>query len=217
MKKTVSIALSCIAALALFGTTANAANLIVNGGFEEPNLSSGWSYFNSASVPGWNGDNIEIWHSESMLGAGQGYGGTQHAELNSHPNQTSPFTINQAFATEVGQTYEISFGYRARTGNSDSSNESFLVGIVNDVNDIGGSEVFKSLVDDHVVGKWYTFTGTFVASSTQSIIYFQSLTSGTLGNFIDEVSVSAVPVPAAVWLFGSALVGLVTFGSRRSR
>ena len=30
-----------------------------------------------------------------------------------------------------------------------------------------------------------------------------------------QLSVSAVPVPAAVWLFGTALIGLVGFGKRR--
>jgi len=30
-------------------------------------------------------------------------------------------------------------------------------------------------------------------------------------------SVNPVPVPAAVWLFGTALVGLVGFGKRKSR
>ena len=32
-----------------------------------------------------------------------------------------------------------------------------------------------------------------------------------------NVSLSAVPVPAAVWLFGTALVGLVGFGKRKSK
>jgi len=30
-----------------------------------------------------------------------------------------------------------------------------------------------------------------------------------------QLTVSAVPVPAAVWLFGSALIGLVGFSKRR--
>jgi hypothetical protein len=30
-----------------------------------------------------------------------------------------------------------------------------------------------------------------------------------------QIAPSAVPVPAAIWLFGSALVGLIGFGKRR--
>lgn len=38
-------------------------------------------------------------------------------------------------------------------------------------------------------------------------------TSG-LGLSIDSITASVVAVPAAVWLFGSALIGLVRFGKR---
>ncbi|MET0053042.1 MAG: VPLPA-CTERM sorting domain-containing protein [Candidatus Thiodiazotropha sp.] len=31
-----------------------------------------------------------------------------------------------------------------------------------------------------------------------------------------DVTVSAVPLPAAAWLFGSALLGFVTYSARRS-
>ena len=33
--------------------------------------------------------------------------------------------------------------------------------------------------------------------------------------WFDNVSVSAVPVPAAVWLFGSGLIGLAGFARRK--
>ncbi len=36
-------------------------------------------------------------------------------------------------------------------------------------------------------------------------------------NFRTYVDVGVVPVPAAVWLFGTALIGLVGFGKRKSR
>jgi len=220
MKKTAFIAISCIAALALFSTTANAANLIVNGGFENPDISTtvgerdsnthtDWNYFNSSSVDGWDGYNIEIWNSANM--GTVGYEGVQHAELNSHP--TGSYNLYQGFATEVGQTYQISFAYMARVNDQ----ESFEVGIVNDTSEFGVSSVFAGTLDDHVTGQWSTFTDTFVATSDLSIIYFKVLTPDTtLGNFIDDVAVSAVPVPAAVWLFASALVGLIGFGRRNN-
>jgi ABC-type antimicrobial peptide transport system permease subunit len=65
----------------------------------------------------------------------------------------------------------------------------------------------------------------FTADDTSATLQFLSLT-GTLsltegwGAALDNVSVLAVnpnpvPVPAAVWLFGTALIGLVGFGKRR--
>ncbi|MEW8337308.1 MAG: hypothetical protein AB2558_00835 [Candidatus Thiodiazotropha sp.] len=41
-------------------------------------------------------------------------------------------------------------------------------------------------------------------------------TSNGFAGAVYDVTVSAVPVPAAVWLFGSALVGFATFSARRS-
>ncbi len=220
MKKTAYTALTCIAALVIFSTTANAANLIVNGGFENPDISTtvgnrdsnthtDWNYFDSMNVAGWDGYNIEIWNSANM--GTVGYEGVQHAELNSHP--TGSYNLYQGFATEVGQTYEISFGYMARVDDQ----ESFEVGIVNDISDFGVSSLFAATLDDHVTGQWSTFTDTFVATSDYSIIYFKALQpETTLGNFIDDVAVSAVPIPAAAWLFASALLGLVGFGRRNN-
>lgn len=40
-------------------------------------------------------------------------------------------------------------------------------------------------------------------------------TGGSYAPYLEISSVSAVPVPAAVWLFGSGLVGLMTVGRRR--
>lgn len=42
--------------------------------------------------------------------------------------------------------------------------------------------------------------------------------SGILVDSIDsyQLKISAVPIPAAIWLFGSALIGMIGFGRRRS-
>lgn len=48
-------------------------------------------------------------------------------------------------------------------------------------------------------------------------IHFRFWETGdnTDGVFLDNIRVTAVPVPAAAWLFGSALLGLVAVGKRR--
>lgn len=151
------------------------ANLIVNGGFEDNNVAAGnWAYFSSASVNGWDGDNIEIWDSFGGVVAPEG---TQHAELNAHPFDGSVFSIFQNFATVVGQTYDVSFFYSARV----NSNEQFSFS--------AGS--LAALLNDHVVGSWKQYTGSFVASSTVSTITFTSYDAGTYGNFLDNVVVTA--------------------------
>lgn len=151
------------------------ANLIVNGGFEDNNVATGnWGYFSSAAVNGWEGDNIEIWDHYAGVVAPEG---NQHAELNAHPFDGSVFSIYQNFATVLGQTYDVSFFYSARA----SVNEqfSFSVGSLN------------AILTDHVVGSWKKYTGSFVASSALSTISFTTYDAGTLGNFLDDVVVTA--------------------------
>jgi len=64
----------------------------------------------------------------------------------------------------------------------------------------------------------YSFTHTATRTLTD-FIFGGVVTEGTF--FIDDVSIqaiqppSAVPVPAAIWLFGTALIGLVGFGKRK--
>lgn len=166
---------SCLGAMVGLLCVGANANLIVNGGFEDNNVAAGnWAYFSSASVNGWDGDNIEIWDSFNGVVAPEG---TQHAELNAHPFDGSVFSIYQNFATVVGQTYDVSFFYSARV----NSNEQFSFS--------AGS--LAALLNDHVVGSWKQFTGSFVASSAVSTIAFTSYDTGTLGNFLDDVVVTA--------------------------
>lgn len=170
-----SIYVVCLSLMASLLSVGANANLIVNGGFEDNNVAAGnWSYFSSAVVNGWNGDNIEIWDSYGGVVAPEG---TQHAELNAHPFDGSVFSIYQNFATVLGQTYDVSFFYSARK----SVNEQFSFSV----------DTLNALLTDHVVGSWTQYTGSFVASSNISTITFTSLDTSTLGNFLDDVVVTA--------------------------
>ncbi|WP_331344366.1 hypothetical protein [Cellvibrio sp. UBA7661] len=172
--KSVYVRVAGVMAGLLLAVSAN-ANLIVNGGFEENNVATGnWAYFSSASVNGWEGDNIEIWDHYGGVVAPEG---NQHAELNAHPFDGSVFSIYQNFATIIGQTYDVSFFYSARV----NSNEQFHF----------SAGTLAALINDHVVGSWKQYTGSFVANSTLSTITFTTYDAGTLGNFLDGVVVTA--------------------------
>ncbi|EMP56208.1 response regulator receiver domain-containing protein (CheY-like) [Marinobacter santoriniensis NKSG1] len=203
-----------IAALGALGfslavATPASANLIVNGGFESPEVAAGsWQYFSSADVDGWNGDNIEIWNDLNGVTA---YEGDQFAELNAHPYSGSTFGIYQSFATTADQTYNLSFAYRARQSNDESFNVS-----VTSPNVIGGP-LESWLMDDHVVGEWKVFSTTFVALSELTTLTFSTTNASTIGNFLDAVDVSVpVPEPGTLGLLGLGVLGLGMARRRQS-
>jgi hypothetical protein len=84
----------------ILSTSEAQANLLTNGGFEEPALGwGGWSIV--ASMPGWSGGagGIEIQNHA----AGSPYEGKQHIELDAYANSSMSQTIN----TEPGKSYSI--------------------------------------------------------------------------------------------------------------
>lgn len=74
------------------------------------------------------------------------------------------------------------------------------------------------IIQSATISPWNLQTMTFQATSATEILSFLSVGTGLppmLG--LDGVSVNEVPLPAAVWLFGSGLLGLFAAGLRRIR
>lgn len=183
-----------VAGLVLAGSAQ--ANLIVNGGFEDNAVANGgWNYFPSSSVNGWEGSNVEIWHNLFGIASSEGQ---QHAELNAHGSNSGNWSIFQNFATVVGQTYDVSFFYRARENNAEAFN--FSVGTLN------------LLLTDHLVNSWTQFNNSFVATSALTQLRFTSTNTGTYGNLLDDIQVLArasVPEASTLMMFMMGMMGLV--------
>jgi hypothetical protein len=64
---------------------------------------------------------------------------------------------------------------------------------------------------------WVAQTFIFVATAATETLTFLSLTPGSGGPALDNVTIAATPIPGAILLFGSALGGMGFLGYRRKR
>ncbi len=187
------------------------ANLIVNGGFEEPATGApigggnGWAYYDAENINGWNGDNLELWIGRNP----DAYEGDYHAELNAHgangssSEAATAWSITQTFNTVANQSYNLFFAYSARRGTEEESSEAFRVSIE------GATETFDYVINDHTTAGWLTFAESFIAAGTSATLTFTSIfpESRTVGNFLDDVRVT-VPEPSSIAILALGLVGL---------
>ena len=160
------------------------ANLIINGGFETPDIRRGtWAWYSANQINGWSGGNLEVWDSLYGFGA---YEGNQYIELNAHPFNGSQFSIRQTFTTEVGRDYQVSFAYSARK----NIHEAFRIEVFSNP-----QQLINQVVSNHLIMQWQRFTARFTANSASTTLSFTSVNpfSATVGNLIDDVSVVQVP------------------------
>jgi hypothetical protein len=198
------------------------AGLIVNGGFETGTVGaappSPWSSIGGVveqiqtSYPksvqeGWP---VGSWFTTTP------YEGTRMAEMKFESDQT----LQQIFNVPVGGAgmYTITFWYNLYDYDYMNNGES-------------GPDYFSALIDgntllapvpiDAPVGTvsstgWTQFAGdVYLGEGSHTLRFFGDLNASSAASYfyVDAVDVNLVPVPAAVWLLGSGLIGLV--GLRR--
>jgi choice-of-anchor C domain-containing protein len=183
------------ASLALFGASATAAT-VTNGSFELPDIGG---TFNGTSPSGWT-----VLGSVDLINTyWQAQDGGQSIDL----SRSSPATISQSVSGfTIGQTYELSFWM---SGNPDGPPPIKML-----TASVGGTSVdftFDSSTNSKADMGWLEKTFLFSATSETMLLSFQGTDNpGTAyGAALDNVSISAVPVPAAGLLL---LGGLAAFG-----
>lgn len=228
-----SVLLASLTLLALQMGSAQATT-VINGGFEDTStnptgtfgdpLSSlaggtgngSWDVY--TSIPGWttsSGAGIEI-QTNNTLGSINAHSGNHYVELDSH-GRYSNSTMQQVLNLAAGQ-YRLSFYYSPRTGTAASN------GIAYSITDF----LSNTLVSDSItgpgngtsVGTWTLVTALFTVKPNGSpvTLKFGAIgTEDTYGGLIDDVSVSAVPLPPTAILLGTALFGAAAVSRRRRR
>jgi choice-of-anchor C domain-containing protein len=212
-------ALLMASAIALIPASASAADLIVNGGFENPYVASSCcSTVPSASLPGWTipTGNVNVVNGTFSSSAGNlAFEGSQYLDL---VGEGGVGSLAQSFNTTVGQAYSLSFAFSHNLfAGLSSASASLSVGDWSDViTHTGGSNADLA---------WQNYTHSFVATDTTTTLNFTNLTgAGNEGVFLDAVSVNAaginptgaVPEPStwAMMLLGFGAVG---FSLRRRK
>ena len=167
-------------------------NLIANGDFEAPDVSTG-SYDiipDSNPLLKW----LVAWTSPQDGGrlgleiqdhvAGDPANGAQHAELDGD----HPVTISQQIATVPGQEYTVSFNYSPRAGR-DAADNTIVVKAAG--NALGAALAADGTANANTV--WAPYTRSFVASGATTLIEFADTgTDTSFGGYLDDVRVSCI-------------------------
>lgn len=205
-----------VLAYTLLGFTSFAnANLITNGGFEASNSQT-------TTPTGWT----NIGHKDGVIAYSQfgpaAYEGLNFYDLGGFGNVYGPIGdgIAQSFATIVGTTYDVIFGLSSE---NDNGNQTLTV-------TAGETSLnyFLAVSNEGAFQKAFTTQNfSFIALdlfTTLSFIHTEGQ-GGLNDAMIDNVIVEAraenpglneVPLPGAIWLFGSALLGFAGFNRKKS-
>lgn len=194
-----------IAAALLAASTSVNANLIVNGSFEDPKQKAGEFTIYPNGITGWeslSGAGIEVRNSL----VGEASHGFNFVELDSDNNSS----MQQTISTVNGSLYTLLFDYSPRIGVASASN-----GIKVFWNNVWLEPVITGNGIGATQNNWQTYSFNLLGTGSDTLKFLAVGTNESLGGNLDNVRLNAVPVPAAAWLFASAL-GLFGFARRRS-
>lgn len=182
---------------ALYGSTLQ-AQVVVNGGFEDPGF-----------VTGWNINNF----GDMLLISGSTPFGVQHLEIGGLGGAVNN-SIDQVVAGFTpGFMYRVDFATASQWANLDGSSGaevevSFLFGSTT-----AAATFFAPPVASW--GLWNLHSYNFLATAPMVDIQFKQVTNGFDDIGIDNISISLVPEPSALVLGGLSVLGLGCVAMRR--
>lgn len=201
MKKMYVVGLVAGMIFAGAAATASAApvNLVVNGDFGLPvysnaSNSNGWTTSLIDGSGGWLVENLNPSNKVFVLNHSGGGG------------SGDPTAYQVITGLTPGATYRLTGDYRGYHYNYTNVTPGFSV----DVDDVSVGKFTSA-------GGWASFAFDVVAPDTDLKIGFRGEIDSTDYDFaIDNISLSPVPIPGAVWLLGCGLAGLVGLRRRNS-
>lgn len=179
----------------------NAPQLIVNGGFENPEPTDNggtWQVYPDDTLTSWDvvsGSGLEI--QENAVPGAVAHGGDQLAELDSHVPGLPNSAIEQKISTTPGQKYRLTFYQSPRPNNGPDTDNAIALSVL--VTSNSGVLVNQTVGNPSsgATTNWTLYTFDFTALDNQTTIRFTDAGSepDTLGGFLDDVSVKMLDCP----------------------
>ena len=183
----------CISVSTVWGATI----AIVNPGFEADIISDGST--TAISLP-WTGAEVAFNPTTSHF-VSEAPEGFNTAAINFG-------SISQNLSTTVilGQTYILQVEVGKRLDDNNAGFPGYEVRLL-----AGGNPVGTENALDPTLGTFLTSTVSWTADNFEGLSLGIQLSSNGIQTNFDDVRLNAVPIPGAVWLLGSGLLGLIGF------
>jgi hypothetical protein len=214
MKKIVGISAFLFLCLALVPCAS--ANLIINPSFEYPSIDgSTHALIIDADLEGWllsgADQKLEI-QRDGLFGVWANPYGRQWAELDGNQENS---TIFQSVNVTAGTPYHFEFYYSPRPLQGSNADLLFWSVSGSGVNVSGNINAPYGSYLSHPVWSLVSIDFTPTADGDLQILFAENGPADGFGMLLDSVSLNAVPLPAAAWLLGTGLLGLVLVRRRR--
>lgn len=205
----------------VFGASTASAAIVTNGSFEDPGQNAGqWAVYDD--ITGWDkfGDTAGIEIQTDPAGGISTPYGFNKVELDSDYGANTNSGMYQQVVLGVG-AHEFSFAYVGRVsdnaGDTNRINYDLEKGGVSNGTTVVNDIVFSNYISTPTGTGWDTIVVLFdvLTAGTYTLEFWASGAEDTLGGYIDNVQISAVPLPPAVLLFGAAMMGLGWVSRRR--
>ncbi len=201
--------LLALAFLVVFTSTNEAKAAIVNGGFESGDL-SGWT--NTSTCGYWDcTDNF--WIIPGVIRDDYYHYSPAEGSYFLGMNDGVTFPTQQVSQTVSLVQGETLSGYAGVSGKDPYVTNQPLASV-----SISSGPVLWSKSGNPSALAWETWSWTapVTGNYTLNLTLYDEAGSGFVNAYFDGIKTSPVPIPAAIWLFGSALAGLVGLGRRKS-
>jgi choice-of-anchor C domain-containing protein len=210
-----NLLMAAVVGCGLAASVAQGASLLVNGGFEDPNLGNASFVTYGAGDPSLTGWTITTGSIDHIGSYWQAAEGNQSLDMNG-TNPSDP--LNQAGTIE--QSVHIAFGTTATVTFDLAGNPDDVQGIktlqVSLIGNLGGTQTytFNTIGKTHNSMGWISESAMFnILTPGDYTLQFKSLTQGQFGPALDNVSMTVPDGGLSVALLGFALVGVE--GTRR--